>query len=135
METPDSEKFTCCGHPFATAQTLKRHKVSLSHRRSTDPEFAKTEAAEKADVKCKRKREKDSKAVQQADARKRLRLSKQRLEELDRFAEHVAGREADFIVGDGTEEDAKKVLERYHGSSSAAISVVDDHIVHGNLCT
>jgi hypothetical protein len=112
---------------FATAYSLNKHTKSAAHRRLTDPEFAKTEAAEKADVKCKRKREKDSKAVQQADARKRLRLSKQRLEELDRFAEHVAGREADFIVGDGTEEDAKKALERYHGSSSAAMLLdIDD---------
>jgi hypothetical protein len=113
--------------PFKNAQSLKRHKESPSHRRLTDPEFAKTEAANKAEVKCKRKREKDSKAVQQADARKRLRLSKQREEELDRFAEHVAGREAAFIVGDGTEEDAKKALERYHGSSSVAMLLdIDD---------
>ena len=35
---------------FKTAQTLKRHKESKSHRILTDPEFAKTEAAEKADA-------------------------------------------------------------------------------------
>ena len=39
----------------------------------------------------------------------------------------LLGREADFIVGDGTEEDAKKALERYHGSSSAAMLLdIDD---------
>jgi hypothetical protein len=42
----------CCGHTFTTAQSLKRHKESPSHRRITDPEFAKTEAAEKAVACC-----------------------------------------------------------------------------------
>ena len=41
-------EFTCCGHTFTTAQSLKRHKESPSHRRITDPEFANTEAAEKS---------------------------------------------------------------------------------------
>ena len=41
-------EFTCCGHTFTTAQSLKRHKESPSHKRLADPEFAKTEAAEKA---------------------------------------------------------------------------------------
>ena len=63
---------------FATAKSLNKHKKANTYLRLIDPEFAKTEAANKAEVKCKRKREKDSKAVQQADARKRLRLSKQR---------------------------------------------------------
>ena len=53
---------------FATAHSLNKHTKSAAHRRLTDPEFAQTEAAEKADVKCKRKREKDSKAVQQGNA-------------------------------------------------------------------
>ena len=44
-----------------------------------------------------------------------------------RAAAVINGREADFIVGDGTEEDAKKALERYHGSSSAAMLLdIDD---------
>ena len=36
-------------------------------------------------------------------------------------AKVVNDREADFIVCDGTEEDAKNALERCHGSSSAAM--------------
>ena len=40
--------------PFKTAQSLKRNKESLSHRILTDPEFAKTEAGKKAEVKCRR---------------------------------------------------------------------------------
>jgi hypothetical protein len=104
---------------------LNRHRLTAKHRSLTDPEFAKTEAAEKADVKCKRKREKDSKDVQQGNARKRLRLApaRKRNDELNRCNNVVAGREADFIVGDGTEEGAKKALVRYHGSSSAAMLV------------
>ena len=115
--------------PFKTAYCLKRHKESPSHRRLTDPEFAKTEAAEKADVKCKRKREKESKAVQQhkGQSRQRLDYARKRENELARAAHVINGREADFIVGDGTEEDAKKALERYHGSSSAAMLLdIDD---------
>jgi hypothetical protein len=108
---------------------LNQHRLTPKHRSLTDPEFAKTEAAEKADVKCKRKREKESKAVQQGNARKRRRLevARKRNDECNRCKDVIAGREADFIVGDGTEEDAKKALERYHGSSSAAMLVdIDD---------
>ena len=115
---------------FATAQSLNKHTKSITHKRLTDPEFAKTEAAKKAEVKCKRKREKNSEAVQKANASKRLRLSKlkDREEEFLRNAKVSNDREADFIVGDGTEEDAKKALVRYHGSSSAAMLLdLDDN--------
>ena len=116
-------------HDYKTAQHLKLHLETSLHQRLTDPEFAKTEAAEKADVKCKRKREKESKAVQQhkGQSRQRLDYARKRENELARAAHVINGREADFIVGDGTEEDAKKALERYHGSSSAAMLLdIDD---------
>ena len=126
----ESGEFICCGHDYRTAKRLSIHRLTDKHKGLTDPEFAKTEAAKKAEVKCKRKREKDSEAVQQANARKRLRLSKlkDREEEFLRNAKVSNDREADFIVGDGTEEDAKKALERYHGSSSAAMLLdLDDN--------
>jgi len=128
--TFESGEFICCGHDYEDAKRFNQHRKTVKHRKLTDPEFAKTEAAKKAEVKCKRKREKDSEAVQQANARKRLRLSKlkDRKEEFIRNAKVSKDREADFIVGDGTEEDAKKALERYHGSSSAAMLLdLDDN--------
>ena len=113
LKAESEEQLSCCGRPFTTAQSLNRHYRSAAHRRLTDPEFAKTEAAEKADAKCKRKREKESKAVQYGNALKRQRLyiarkQEERKKELSHFAKVLKDREADFIVGDGTDEDAKK---------------------------
>jgi hypothetical protein len=126
----ESGEFICCGHDFANSNNLNQHRLRDRHKRLTDPEFAKTEAAKKAEVKCKRKREKDSNAVQKRKALKRQRedYARKRREEFIRNAKVSNDREADFIVGDGTEEDAKKALERYHGSSSAAMLLdLDDN--------
>jgi hypothetical protein len=58
----------------------------------------------------------------------RLSKLKDRKEEFLRNAKVSNDREVNFIVGDGTEEDAKKALERYHGSSSAAMLLdLDDN--------
>ena len=56
--------FTCHGHTFTTAQSLKRHTELPSHRRLTDPEFAKSEAAE-ADIAAEKAVVKTEKAVLQ----------------------------------------------------------------------
>ena len=51
--TFESGEFICCGHDYGDAKRFNQHRKTVKHKMLTDPEFAKTEAAKKAEVKCK----------------------------------------------------------------------------------
>ena len=81
--------FTCRGHTFTTAQSLKRHTESPSHRRLTDPEFAKSEAAKKADVAAEKAVAKTEKAKSEAAKKADVAAEKEKSE---------AGKKADVVA-------------------------------------